>query len=173
MVASGAKVKSSDINNANTTTWVTGGGTTTSSSAIASGTETVILTAASYTFKANTAYKVNYHGGVSTGGGAGTTNSPLFRVRKTNNVGAQFDVARVAVYASAGSHGFNFNSFFQVGGSDVTAVIVVTLTGPTAATTTTATLSAASSSPAAIDIYRVGQEGSIPAAIAAYAPTLT
>jgi len=164
MVAGGDITLASDINNLEALTWVTGQGVTASSAAIGA-TETVVLTAPSYTYKANSAYRISLHGGVTV---SVATNTPLFRFRKTNTAGQQFDVCRVPCISTS-SHGVTYDAMFQVGGADVTAVIVATLTG---AAGFNATLTAAATSPCAMDIFRVGREGGIYAGLAGWAPVL-
>lgn len=171
-VFGGDPTYASDINDiltalalvADAVVWVNGVGSTSSSSAIGA-TETVVLTLPSYTYKANTAYEFKLHGAVTA---SVATNSPLFRFRKTNTAGQQFDTARVACISTS-AHGIDYSCTFQVGASDVTATLVVTLTG---AAGFNATLVAAATSPSVCDINRIGAQGGIPSAIAAYAPTL-
>lgn len=171
MVAAGDPIYASDINNLAARVFVTGIGITASSSAIGN-TETVVLTVPSYTYKANSVYAMLLHGNITGGGGTPPANNngatALFRFRKTNASGQQFDTARV-VLVNTSSTGAHYECLFQVGSSDVTAALAVTLQGGAAFT---ATLSASGTSPSACDVYRIGAEGGAPTALTAYAPIL-
>ncbi len=135
-----------------------GVGTTSSSSAIT--TEAVVLTLPSYTYKAGRAYELKVTGNVAPSV-SGT--SPLFRFKKTNTSGQQFDIFRVGCTA-ASSHGARYSCYFTVGASDVTAALVLTLTTGASGT---ATLSAAATSPASLTAWDVGTAGDFP-----FAPVL-
>lgn len=174
MVAAGDPIYASDINNLAARVFVTGIGITASTTGVGS-TETVALTVPSYTYKANSAYALHFHGGVSVSanppasiGGSNFLNRTLFRFRKTNASGQQLDVCRM-IHTNQESTGLSYECVFQVGSSDITTALALTITG---GTTWNSNISAGATSPAGVDVYRVGAEGGAPAAITAYAPTL-
>jgi len=105
--------------------WRYGNGSTTDTTGIGS-TETTVLTVSSSTFKANRAYRLEYFGGTSV---TVSTNTPNFKVRKTNTAGQILSQIRVACLANSTMHGFHAAQIFTVGGSDVTAAMVLTCTG--------------------------------------------
>jgi hypothetical protein len=105
--------------------WRFGNASTSDSSAIGS-TETTVTTVSSATYKANRAYRLEFSGGLSV---SVTSQNPAIKVRKTNTSGQILSQVRVAVLGNATLHGFHHSQIFQVGGSDVTAAMVLTLTG--------------------------------------------
>lgn len=91
-------------------------------------TESVVLTLASATYEAGRAYEVRLHGRVAASAGG---NNPIFLFRKTNTAGQQLITwGRVACPSTQEFTVQNPNAAFIVGASDVTAVLVVTLTAP-------------------------------------------
>jgi len=105
--------------------WWSGSGSSSDVTGIGS-TETTVLTVSSFTYKANRAYRVEYFGGTSV---TVSNNTPNFKVRKTNTSGQILSQIRVACLASATMHGFHASNVFTVGGTDVTAAMVLTCTG--------------------------------------------
>lgn len=99
-------------------------------------TETAVLTSASTTFYANRTYKVTIYGEISVSAAA-AANTPLFRFRKFNATPAsgqnlfnrRFNVAQAGVGYEAGHIGF-----FDIGASNVTTALMLTLTGSAAFT---------------------------------------
>lgn len=122
----------------------------TSTSAIGSS-HTVYTSISSTTYKANTAYKVELMGTYS----LNTANAyGLFTVRKTDassQVLADYQRTPVQVTSGLGVR-YNYWSYFTVGGSDVTAVIV----GCTNANTGTITITASSTALRSIRISEAG-----------------
>lgn len=105
--------------------WRFGNGSSSDVTGIGS-TETTVLTVPSATYKANRAYRLEYFGGTSV---TVSNNTPNMKVRKTNTSGQILSQIRVACLASSTMNGFHASQIFTVGGSDVTAAMVLTCTG--------------------------------------------
>lgn len=155
-MAAGDRIYASDFTGVK---WVNGAGIVASSAAIAA-TETVVITLGTFLYKAGRAYKVLTAGGATA---SVANNTPLFRIRKTNAAGQQIDAFR-SISISTASSPVHYSSFFRVGGTDVSAALVLTLTG---AAGFNAVLTAAATSPASVNVYE--QED---AAGFGWAPTL-
>ncbi len=104
-----------------------------------------------FTFRAGRAYKVVVRGGVTT---TATASPPLWRLKKTNTGGQQFDVWRTACTATGTTFPATYTTGFRCDpANDVTAIIVLTLTAPAGVTIQ---LTGAATSPAVLDIYDDG-----------------
>lgn len=91
----------------------------------ASTTEQVVLTIASTVYKANRLYRVDITGRIAPAAAA----QPLMQVRKTNLAGAvEFVLGRVTC-AAAQEYAPPTSIYFQIGGSDVTTALALTLDG--------------------------------------------
>lgn len=97
-------------------------------SAAVGATETVVSTANSATFYAGHTYKVTVYGETNVSAAA-LGNNPLFRLRKTNTAGQNLFNRRF--YCPVITSGFPADhvGLFDVSGSNVTATLVLTLTG--------------------------------------------
>jgi len=158
--AVGGYVYDTDLDDLDRVVFVEGVGATADSSAIGS-TETVVLTVPSTTYKANTAYRIEFAGTVSV---SVADNSPNIKFRKTNNAGQQFCSTFTTCHTITVGYGARTEAYFQVGAADVTAVIVMTLTG---SGSYNAKMVASSTSPGTLNVFKVG-----PAANYTFAPTL-
>lgn len=118
-------------------------------------TETVVLTCPVKDFKPGRLYKIVVTGPIVA---SVANNTPLFRIRKTNTAGQQFDAFRVACISTA-AHPLMYTAYFRVGAATVNASIVLTLTGSGAFN---ATLSPSATSPATMNIYDDGLGSSRP-----------
>lgn len=150
----------SDLDELNRLAWVNGTANIANVTGVSS-TETLLVTAPSFTYEANTAYQVQLGGLVRV---SVANNSPMFQLRKTNVSGTTLMTqARWAVAGASATHGFNFIWHFQVGGSDVTAALAATVTG--AGTYTTDVMGA--TQPTWINVYKVENATNL-----SWAPTL-
>lgn len=154
----GEQTNATDLNNLDRVFWVAGVSTTTSTTPLVGTTETVVLTATSYTYKANNAYQVIVSGSTAA---AATSNAPLYRIRKTNTSGTIFDQWRIIPVNATAATGV-FACYFQVGASDVAATMVLTLISAAA---TTVGISAGANNPFAFNIFRCGNSSDFPGAI--------
>lgn len=140
--------------------WVAGGSLTASSTPVGAVETTAIscLDKAGnpYTYKKGRSYKIDFCGSVAS---SAANTDVLLRFRKTNPAGQQINVGRTPCRALATSYIGDFGAYFTVGAADVTATIVVTVTGTGASN---GQISAAATSPAQANIYDHG--------IAAYQP---
>lgn len=132
--------------------WVAGDGLT-APPATVNATETVQLTArtaagASYTYKAGRLYRVVVSAGVLTGAVA---TQPQFRIRKTNTAGQQLDAFLAPCPVVTTTFGAHYEAYFQVGATNVTADIVVSLQGAVAPGGVQ--IRAFATSPAQVNIY--------------------
>jgi len=105
--------------------WRFGNGSSSDTTGIGA-TETTILTVSSATYKANRAYRLEYSGGTSV---TVANNTPNIKVRKTNTSGQILSQIRVACLGNSTMHGYHESQIFTVGGSDVTAAMVLTMAG--------------------------------------------
>lgn len=128
--------------------WRYGNGITSDVTGIGS-TETTVLTVSSCTFKANRAYRLEFSGGTSV---SVSNNTPNIKVRKTNTSGQILSQIRVAVLTNATMCGFHHAQVFQIGGSDVTASMVLTATASASYTTNIL----ASQEVTALHFYEIG-----------------
>lgn len=135
---------------------------TTSSSAVTA--ETVLQTLPSKTYLANQAYRLAVRGGYQL---SATTAFASFSIRKTNASGTVlFSNLRTSIVGHTNAVGWDFSDVvFQIGSSDVTAVLV--LTG-TANSTNTVTHVGTATLPRGIFIYWAGAATDYP-----NAPTLS
>ena len=129
--------------------WINGTGATSNSASIGA-TETVVLTLPSYTYKAGRAYKMVVNGLLKV---SAAPNAPIWQIRKTNATGQVlnsgiFNIAGTAVGYTSGA-----TCYFLVGGADVTASLVLTLTGGAAFNVF---LNAAATVPFTFDVYDDG-----------------
>jgi hypothetical protein len=133
-----------------------------SSSAAIGTTETVIMTLPSTTYKANRAYLC------WTGGALANTNSAAqsaWTVKKTSTAGASvFGYPRIGATGTNNDVHVNLQQIFTVGGSDVTATLVLCM----AATSNTMTHTAAASNTRHVTITDIG-----PASAYGTAPVLS
>jgi len=160
MVAVGDIVYPTDLDEYDRVRWVAGGALTGSAGPTVGTTELAVLTIGSATYEANTAYKFIATGPASVSTG---TNSPLFRVRKTNTGGQQLDGWRTLI-ATGAVHGTHYTGYFQVGGSAVAAALCLTMNGTAGYTVS---IGASGTAPCTLNVYRVGD-----AADFSWAPTL-
>ena len=105
--------------------FINGAGFTSNSASIGA-TETSVLTVPSSTFMAGHAYSIKLTGMVAASVAA---NNPVLRFRKTNPAGTQIDAWRVYCNNLNAAYNAHFEAFMWIGGSDVTASIVLTLQG--------------------------------------------
>lgn len=127
--------------------WVNGTTLTVNSGPITgAATETVIITLPEYTHKAGRAYKLEVSGlfNVSV-----SPNRPVWQIRKTNNVGQSLKTADVGA-VNTGQHSVDFACHFTVGGTDVTAELVVTLSSASG------TFSVTQLAPTEVNVYEIG-----------------
>ncbi len=135
--------------------WVAGAGSTASLPGVISA-ETVQLTAKDEnnltpTYRAGHAYRVVIRGQVTT---TNVANQPLWRLKKTNTAGQQFDAWRSSCMVAGQTYPVTYETGFRVDpNNDVTADIVLSLTSPAGVTMQ---LTAAATSPAVMDIYDDG-----------------
>jgi hypothetical protein len=132
---------------------------TSDSGSVSSVSELLILTVPSFTYKAGKAYKINVQAGVKYGA---TATGMYLRVRKTSTAGQVVaDLQRVPFAGFTGvAIGVDRERIFVVGGSDVTATLVLTAQ----TTANTGTVEGTSTAPRAVYIYEAGVASDYPAA---------
>jgi|SRR6185503_14104635 len=120
-------------------------------------TETVFTTAPSGTYKANTAYKLEFKASYVM---SSATSYPYFWVRKTDAAGQTIaDFYRQPTPGVASQPmGFSLYSYFTIGGSDVTA----TLVGVTRASSGTVTVQAGTGAARTLRIIEAGRAADYP-----------
>lgn len=148
-----------DLDELNRLVWVNGTANIATVSGIGA-TETTVVTAPSFTYEADTAYKVEA-GGLFVVSAA--PNTPMFQIRKTNTSGQVLLPQWRWPGAGTAAHGFAVVGHFQVGGSSISAALVLTATG--AGTYSTEVRGA--TQPTWINIYKVENATNL-----SWAPTL-
>ena len=129
-----------------------------SSSAPIGATETVILTLPNTTYKAGRAYQavISLHVATSV-----ANNTPICRVRKTNTAGLQLGFSNTATVNTGQTNG-SFTCEFWVDTADVTAVLILSLTGSGA-------YNATAVAPFAMHVFDIGDSS----VVSGYAVELT
>ena len=131
--------------------------TSTSTTGAVGTTETVFSTLSSATFKANTAYRIEFKGSYNM---STSTANPYFWIRKTNVAGMDVaDFLRMPAPGIASQPmGFERFSFFTVGGSDVTAALACVMR----CTAGTVTLQAGTAFPRSVRVLEAGKASDYP-----------
>lgn len=134
--------------------WVNGVGINANSSAIGN-TETAVMTLSSFTFLAGHVYSVELIGKFTA---SVATNRPTFRIRKTNTSGTELYQTSLPAIAASVQHDAGFRTQFKVGGSDVTAVALLSIQG-------SGSFNAVLLSGAILNVYDAGLAASRPSSI--------
>jgi hypothetical protein len=132
--------------------WRFGNGRSTDQTGIGA-TETTVLTVASATYRANRAYRLEFFGGCSV---TVANNTPDFKVRKANTTGQILSEIRIAVLGNSTMHGFHHSQIFTVGGTDVTAAMVLTVSSGASYTTSVI----GTQEPIGLHFYEIGPSSS-------------
>jgi hypothetical protein len=129
--------------------WVNGVDLDTSVVLAAAAPETTVMTLPAFTYRAGRVYTIEFSGLVTAGTAA---NIPTLRTRKTNPAGQRFTNGTVPCATTTPTTG-DFRSKFKVGGSDVTATLVLTLQPGAAGNVT---LFASATTTCTLDVYDIG-----------------